>query len=83
MTRKTIFIWIALVAVAVLAAQAAAGEAPALQTQKDKDSYALGVNTERNFKLDGVDINTDMFTRGIKDAEAGKTLMTEDESWQP
>jgi FKBP-type peptidyl-prolyl cis-trans isomerase len=56
-----------------------------LATQKDKVSYALGMNIASslgaNLKRQGVDINTDVLVRALKDGlNGGKTLMTEDEA---
>jgi len=44
--------------------------------QKDKFSYAIGLNIGMNFKRSNVDTNPDMITAGIKDALAGKPQMT-------
>jgi FKBP-type peptidyl-prolyl cis-trans isomerase FklB len=51
-----------------------------LKTDKDKQSYAIGLNIGKSMKHDGVDIDTAVLARGIKDAVAGgKVLMTDDE----
>lgn len=47
--------------------------------QKDKFSYAVGLNIGMNFKRQNVDANPDMVTAGIKDAMAGKPQMTTDQ----
>lgn len=47
--------------------------------QKDKFSYAIGLNIGMNFKRSNVDTNPDMITAGIKDAIAGKPQMTTDQ----
>ena len=44
--------------------------------QKDKFSYAVGLNIGMNFKRQNIDANPDMVTAGIKDAMAGKPQMT-------
>jgi FKBP-type peptidyl-prolyl cis-trans isomerase FklB len=56
-----------------------------LKTQKDKSSYAIGLNIgkglKENMKKDSVDVDTDILMRGMKDALAGnKPLMTDEES---
>jgi FKBP-type peptidyl-prolyl cis-trans isomerase len=65
---------------------APAGSPPiTLTTQKDKVSYALGINIANslgaNLKRQGVDINPDVLAQALKDGlNGGKTLMTEDEA---
>jgi FKBP-type peptidyl-prolyl cis-trans isomerase FklB len=55
--------------------------APALTTQKDKFSYALGMNIGTNLRKQALPVNVDLIARGLRDAEAGgKTLLTEDEA---
>jgi FKBP-type peptidyl-prolyl cis-trans isomerase FklB len=52
----------------------------ALSTQKDKQSYALGMNLAENLKSQSVEIDPNLLLRGMKDALAGgKTLLTVDE----
>jgi FKBP-type peptidyl-prolyl cis-trans isomerase FklB len=51
-----------------------------LKTQKDKVSYAIGVNIGMSLKKDSVDVDPAVFLRGLKDAvAAGKLAMTGDE----
>jgi len=46
-----------------------------LKTDKDKVSYALGMNLGANLKRDSIDIDTAIFLRAVKDTLAGgKTL---------
>jgi len=53
---------------------------PALTTQKDKFSYALGMNLGTSLHKQSVPVDPDILARGLKDALAGgKMLMTEDE----
>jgi FKBP-type peptidyl-prolyl cis-trans isomerase len=58
------------------------GQSPlVLKTDKDKVSYALGMNLGANLKRDSVDIDTAIFVRALKDTVAGgKTLLTESEA---
>jgi len=52
-----------------------------LKTDKDKVSYAPGMNLGANLKRDSVDIDTAIFVRALKDTVAGgKTLLTESEA---
>jgi FKBP-type peptidyl-prolyl cis-trans isomerase FklB len=66
----------------------AAKKAPvplALTTQKDKASYAIGLNVGKglkdSLKKDDVEVNSDILLRGMKDALAGtKPLLTDEET---
>ena len=52
-----------------------------LKTEKDKVSYAIGMNVGENFKRQGVEVDPAIFVQGMKDAAAGgKTLLTDDEA---
>jgi len=51
-----------------------------LKTDKDKVSYAIGVNIGKSMRKDAVDIDPTIFSRGMKDAlGGGKLLLTDDE----
>ena len=53
----------------------------ALQSQKDKASYAIGLNIGRSMHKDSVDIDPNILLRGMKDGLAGaKPLLTDDEA---
>jgi len=53
---------------------------PQLKDLKDKASYSIGLNFGFNFKRQNVDLNTDAFAAGFKDAMSGrKPLLTEQE----
>ena len=47
--------------------------------QKDKFSYAVGLNIGMNFKRQNIDINPDLIITGLKDGMAGKPQMTTDQ----
>ena len=52
-----------------------------LKTQKDKASYAMGMNFGTGLRKQSIDIDPAILTRGLKDSFAnGKTLLTEDEA---
>jgi FKBP-type peptidyl-prolyl cis-trans isomerase FklB len=52
-----------------------------LKTQKDKVSYALGMNLGTNLHKETVEVDPAIVLRGLKDAlAAGKMLLTEDEA---
>jgi FKBP-type peptidyl-prolyl cis-trans isomerase len=51
-----------------------------LKTQKQKISYSLGLSLGTSMKEQAVDLDLDIFTRGIRDALSnGKALLTDDE----
>ena len=49
-----------------------AGEKPALTDRKEKESYSLGYQFGKNMKFQGVDIDIDVYSSGIRDALDGK-----------
>ncbi len=65
----------------VLAVGTAFGaEQKPLQTQKEKLSYAIGVDMGTSLKKNAIDVDTDLLFKGIKDALTGsKQLLTEQE----
>jgi FKBP-type peptidyl-prolyl cis-trans isomerase FklB len=53
---------------------------PGFTSDKDKISYAIGVDLGANFKAQGLDIDSANLARGIKDIQAGGALaMTKDQ----
>jgi FKBP-type peptidyl-prolyl cis-trans isomerase FklB len=56
------------------------GEEISLKDSKDKVSYAIGLDVGNAMKKQSIDINTDIFMKGLKDSLSGdKKLMTDDE----
>jgi FKBP-type peptidyl-prolyl cis-trans isomerase len=52
-----------------------------LKTDKDKTSYALGLSIGKGLQRDSLDVDPNIFLRGLKDAMGGgKTLLTDDEA---
>ena len=73
--------WILTAAIMLLPAFAAAQEAPALKTDKEKLSYAMGMDLGGQLKAQGVEIDPNLFAEGLKTVLAGgKTLMTDAEA---
>lgn len=72
---------IAVLAFGVLACGASAQDAPAgLKTQKEKLSYAIGMEMGKGVKAQDMDVDPDLVSRGLKDALSGaKPLMSDDE----
>jgi FKBP-type peptidyl-prolyl cis-trans isomerase FklB len=70
-----------LITTIALSGLAAAQEAPALKTDQDKLSYALGMDLGKQLKQKNVSIDPAVFERGLADALAGsKLLLTDEES---
>ena len=58
----------------------AAGSSP-LATEKDKRSYAIGMNIGESLKMDNMDLDPNILTQALKDAmTGGKLLLTDAES---
>jgi FKBP-type peptidyl-prolyl cis-trans isomerase FklB len=62
------------------AASQAPGAAPAFKTQKDKVSYAIGMEMGKGVKAQGIDVDPGILAQGLKDGMSGaKPQMSEDE----
>ena len=48
-----------------------AGENPELKTEKEKISYSIGYQVGGDFKRQGVELDTDLLVKGIRDAAGG------------
>jgi FKBP-type peptidyl-prolyl cis-trans isomerase FklB len=73
--------WLGTLLVLVVPVIAGAQEAPALKTEKEKLSYAMGMDLGSQFKKQSLEIDPVLFEQGLKDALAGgKTLLTEAEA---
>ncbi len=60
-------------------ARSAAG--PALTTDKEKQSYALGMNIARGISRQGADVDASAMARGLRDTLSGaKPLLTDDQA---
>ncbi len=72
----TVGLLVAVCGTAVLAQQPAGS----LASQKDKVSYAIGVDIGNSFKRQGVEVDVEILTKGLRDALAGgQTLLSEKE----
>jgi FKBP-type peptidyl-prolyl cis-trans isomerase FklB len=54
----------------------------ALPTQKDKLSYAIGMNIGKGLHKDAIDVDPNLILRGLKDGMAGGTTLMTDEQAQ-
>jgi FKBP-type peptidyl-prolyl cis-trans isomerase FklB len=61
-------------------APAAQAPAPAFKTQKEKVSYAIGMEMGKGVKAQGIDVDPAILEQGLKDAlSGGKSQMSEEE----
>ena len=73
--------WMLMFVMLFLPVVAAAQEAPALKTEKDKLSYAMGMDLGNQLKSRSVNIDPAIFAQALKDAlSGGKTLLTDAEA---
>jgi FKBP-type peptidyl-prolyl cis-trans isomerase FklB len=70
----------AMLALVLFAGRAYGEEAVVLKTQKDKQSYGLGMNIGKNLQKEGFDIDAELLVKGIRDVlSGGASLMNEEE----
>jgi FKBP-type peptidyl-prolyl cis-trans isomerase FklB len=74
MKRTVLAVVILMAAVPVMAS---AQEAAALKSDKDKLSYAMGMDLAGQLKANAVEIDPAIFAKGMQDLFAGKTLLTD------
>ncbi len=63
----------------LVAGTAAAADKIELKTQKDKASYAIGLDMGSSLKKNDVEVNTDALVKGIKDGLSGAKPMMSDQ----
>ena len=56
-----------------------AGEAQPFKDEKEKASYAVGLNYGSDLKRKDIELDANQFSQGFKDAYSGKALLTEQE----
>ena len=71
--------WIVLVIGLFLAGGIDEAEAKKLKTEKDKVSYSIGLDIGKNFKNQAMDIDTEIFILGLRDALSDKKALLTDE----
>ena len=72
--------WMAVFGVGLVAAQLSAQEPAGLKTQKDRTSYALGMDLANSLKKQSIDVDPAIFSQGLRDVlGSSKTLLTEEE----
>ena len=73
--------WCVVLGIGLLAAPVRAEETPVLKTMKDKVSYATGVDMVRSFQRQGIEVEHDLFLKGVKDGLSGGTLLMSDDDF--
>lgn len=72
--------WMMALGMGLLAVVSAGQDAPALKSPKQRYSYALGMDLGNQLRMRSVELDADLFSKGLKDAlSGGKTLLTEAE----
>jgi FKBP-type peptidyl-prolyl cis-trans isomerase len=71
--------WTAVIGLALLCGVAGAADTPRLGTDRDKESYVLGVSLARGVEREGVAVDPELVARGLQDALAGRPLALGDE----
>jgi FKBP-type peptidyl-prolyl cis-trans isomerase len=72
-------LWMFALAMTTLLTAAAAQDAPALKTQVEKRSYALGLDLGRQLRKESLEVDPARFAQGFKDALAGNQALISDE----
>jgi FKBP-type peptidyl-prolyl cis-trans isomerase len=73
--------WVMAIGIGLLTGTAAAQDASALKTQKEKLSYALGMDLANQLKAQNLDLDPTLFMDGFRAMISGsKTLLTVDEA---
>jgi len=73
--------WIVALGVILLTIQVSA-EDLIFKTQKDKSSYAVGVDIARNFKRQEIEVDVDLLIKGLKDELSGQNLLLTEKDLQ-
>lgn len=72
--------WLAIAIMLLAGTPTRAQEAQALKTQKEKFSYAIGVNAAKNMQRQGLDLDLEVLIKALRDVYLGDKLeMSDDE----
>jgi len=75
-------LFVGLLCVLLGAVHGMAQDSAILKTQRDKVSYSMGLDIGRMLKMQGVDVDLELVTRGLKDAYTGNQPLLTDEEMQ-
>jgi FKBP-type peptidyl-prolyl cis-trans isomerase len=81
-SRMKLRLVLGLAALAVVASAASAQQQGGLNDLRQRASYSLGMSMGNSLKQQGVDIDVNLLIQGIRDASAGKTVLTEEQAMQ-
>lgn len=70
--------WVVVMSVLLFAVHSGAEE-QVLKSQKEKLSYAIGVDVGNSFKKQSIDVDPEVFLKGLKDALSGEKVLMSDE----
>jgi len=73
------FVSILVIGMLILAGQVYGADESALKTEKDKLSYTFGANFGKSLKQQEIEINTDIFIKGMKDGFSGGKMLLSDQ----
>ena len=83
MTRKWMemrLIWITALVLLLTPQLGAQETAPVFKTHRDRISYVIGVEMAQTLKARGIEVETELFVKGLRDAlSGGKLLLSDDE----
>ncbi len=71
--------WLAVPGIALIAVHAGAADTPAPKTDREKSSYAIGVELGKGVALQKVDVDADLLVRGVRDALSGGPFLLGDD----
>ncbi len=74
--------WTLFLCIFCLAAPLCAAEPIILKDQQDKINYSIGLDIARNFKQQGVEIDLELFIRGLKDGLAGGEMLLSEKEYR-
>jgi FKBP-type peptidyl-prolyl cis-trans isomerase len=75
---RTMVVMVAAGSALVVSACGSAGGKRSLESQKDRVSYAVGVEMSRDIKREHVEVDPDLVARGLQDGLTGKPLLLSD-----
>ena len=73
---------VGILCVLLVAVHGWAQDSTILKTQRDKVSYSMGLDIGRMFKMQEVDVDLELVTKGLKDAYTGSPSLLTDEEIQ-
>ena len=71
------FFSIIVIGILVFVCQVYGADEGALKSEKDKLSYTFGANFGKTLKQQEIELNTDMFLKGMKDGSSSEKLLHE------